>query len=57
MAKSPQPDYRAEAALCRQRAARATGAKLATGWNALASEYDKLAEVVERAIRRWATKH
>jgi hypothetical protein len=47
MPNRPPEDYRAEADLCRSRAAGCRDPKLAQEWRNLAAEYDRIALIAE----------
>ena len=51
MSKSPDY-YRAEARRCLQRAEEATDPGMKRGWLSMASEYEKLAKVIEERQKR-----
>jgi hypothetical protein len=47
MSSGTPEEYRAEADLCRKRAGACTDPKIAHEWQTLATEYDRLAQIVE----------
>jgi len=47
MPDRPPEDYRAEAALCRERAATCQDRETAQAWRTLADEYDRIALVAQ----------